>query len=462
MIDGVLLILSVGIILINERFSDATERWGYQVMQARVRNRSAAGFAGVVAIVMAVALLPSAADGNDTAGPDVVVFELMGTTDWGANGGYRAYSVGTRSCNRGDEPLDWISSTNEHPVIAQNIYRVTMPDAGPPVEHGSIEMLGMSWLKHGFVSINSATTGCGDCPGNPPGSQLGVGCTDPYSSGLNGSQNYLGPRSEVDAFTGYFLYPHPTPSGHPTLAGRALVLESEIVADPSPYRYYVEGQYVAPDDAAAGNGLNNASHRAVTVSGTSLNVTGPTEEGRPAIFAWADLDPEVTIRQVQVPDEGVFFVAYKAGDNGDGTWRYEYAVFNLNSHLSGRSFTVPILPGTVISNVGFRDVDYHSGEPFEGTDWAEDVDPVNGWVSWSTDDHTTNPAANALRWSTMYNFRFDADRPPYDSVGSIGLFRDGGPPSVPVDILAPSSDPMPLFDDGFESGDTTAWSQVVP
>ncbi len=67
----------------------------------------------------------------------------------------------------------------------------------------------------------------------------------------------------------------------------------------------------------------------------------------PAIYAWQELDPAVTIREVLVPNEGLFIVGYKVGDNGDGTWHYEYAVFNLNSDLSGRSFSVPILTDSV-------------------------------------------------------------------------------------------------------------------
>ena len=418
-----------------------------------------------VMIIVACVMVSGSAIASDlegTIGPDVVVFELPSTSNWGADSGIRAYSVGTTSCNRGDEPLDWISSTNEHPVIAQNLYRVTLPEAGTPVEHGKIEMLGMSWLKNGFVSINLTTPGCGTCPGNPPGSQLGVGCTDPYSSSLNGSQSRLGPRSEVNAFTGYFVYPHPEPTGHPDLAGRLQVKESEIINDPASYEYFVEGQYIAPDDAASGNGFNNASHREVVVSGTNLNTIGATEEGRPAIYAWQDVDPEVTIREVLVPNEGLFIVGYKIGDNGDGTWHYEYAVFNLNSHLSARSFSVPILSDSVITNVGFRDVDYHSGEPYDGTDWAMDVSPPAGWASWFTDDYATNPDANALRWSTMYNFSFDADSPPEMALASIGLFRPDGPPSVSVFVEAPATNLIPLFADGFESGDTDAWSQVAP
>jgi hypothetical protein len=392
-----------------------------------------------------------------------VVFNLSGTYNWGASGGTRAYSVGTTSCNRGDAPLSWVSSTNQHPVIAQNLYRITLPDPTPPVEHGSIEMLGASWLKHGFLSVNGSS--CGSCV-QPPngGAQLGVGCSDPYGPSLNGSQNYLGPRSEVNAFTGDFAFPHGNPwDPAPVLAGRLQVDETEIVDDPSTYRYFVEGQYVTPDDAAAGNGYNNASHREVVVNGTNLDLTmAGTEEGRAAIFAWRDIDPSVTIREVQVPGEGEFIVAYKVGDNLDGTWRYEYAVFNLNSHLSGGSFSVPILTDSVITNPGFRDVAYHSGEPYDGTDWALDVNPSGGWVTWATDDYSVNVNANALRWSTLYNFRFDADSPPQAALASIGLFRPGGPGSVAVFVEAPANNVTPLFADDFEDGTTGAWSVVEP
>jgi len=417
----------------------------------------------MILALTAVSEVAIASDPEGIIGPDVVVFDLPDTYNWGSSGGVRAYSVGTTSCNRGDESLNWISSSNQHPVIAQNLYRVTLPDAGPPVEHGKIEMLGMSWLKHGFLSLNNYNSDCGNCTDNA-GSFLGVGCTDPYSSGLNGSQSGLGPRSEVDAFTGDFIHPHSLPSGDATLAGRIQVTETELINDPSRYRYFVEGQYVAPDDAAAGNGMNNLSFREVVISGTELDLitTGATEEGRPAIYAWRDVDPTVTIREVLVPNEGLFVVAYKVGDNGDGTWRYEYAVFNVNSHLSARGLSIPILTDSVITNPGFHDIDYHSGEPYDGTDWAVDISPSTGWATWYTDDFVTDPNANALRWSTMYSFSFDADSPPLPAIASIGLFRDGGPSSISVYVEAPASNTALLFADDFESGDTGAWTHVMP
>jgi hypothetical protein len=415
--------------------------------------------AAVVAVLVCAGAA-AAADPEGTIGPDVVVFELPSTAYYGTSSGTKAYSVGTTSCNRGDEPLSWISSGNQHPVIAQNLYRVTVPDPTPPVEHGKIEMIGISWLKHGFLSVNGSE--CGSCQ-QPPlgGDQLGVGCSDPYGAGLNGSQSLLGPRFEVNAFTGEFIDNHTIPSGNPTLAGRINVAEADLIDDAG-HAYFIEGHYIAPDDAAAGNSLNNASYREVFIDGNDLDTTGPTYESLPAIYAWQDIDPSVTIREVLVPNEGLFIVAYKVGDNGDGTWRYEYAVFNLNSDLSGRSFSVPILDTSVITNTSFNDVDYHSGEPYDGTDWAEDIDLAGGWMRWSTETFAVNPNANALRWSTMYSFGFDADTPPEDAVGSIGLFKSGGPPSVSVFIQAPASNITPLFADDFETGDLSGWSNIVP
>ena len=58
------------------------------------------------------------------AGPDVIVGDLFGTTRWGTVGSITAYSVGTNSCNVGTAPLLWVGSTNQHPVIAQNMYRL--------------------------------------------------------------------------------------------------------------------------------------------------------------------------------------------------------------------------------------------------------------------------------------------------------------------------------------------------
>ena len=57
-------------------------------------------------------------------------------------------------------------------------------------------------------------------------------------------------------------------------------------------------------------------------------------------------------------------------DNGDGTWRYVYALYNYNSDRGARHFAVPVGSGASVTNIGFHDVDHHSGEIYDGTDWA--------------------------------------------------------------------------------------------
>ncbi len=405
---------------------------------------------GVAAVIGTVV----AGQGEGVVGPDIVVFDLYQTLNWGTVGDKTAYSVGTISCNRGDEPAQWVSNTNEHPVIAQNLYRL---------KDGRLEQIGMSWLKHGFYAL--AQSDCGTCENPGTGSLLGVNCSDPYTASLNGGQNRLGPRSPVNAFTGYYPENYPSP-GQGTLDGRIQVATSDVEPSSNPSAlYFVEGQYITADDATRGNGLNNVSYREVTVEADlDLFLESTTQETIPAIEAWAINDPDVTTTVVQVAGEGIFNAAYKAIDNGNGTWRYEYAIHNLNSDRSGEWFQVPILPGTVITNEGFHDVDYHSGEPFSNVDWSISIDAVGGSVTWAaTQDYATNPDANALRWGTMYNFWFDADVAPNNAMASLGLFKPGAPGDpamVEFTVLAPAAAGL-VFVDGFESGDTSAWSGAV-
>lgn len=57
-------------------------------------------------------------------GADVIVGDLHETVLHGSSGAFSAYSVGTISCNVGNVGLQWIASTNRHPVIGQNMYRL--------------------------------------------------------------------------------------------------------------------------------------------------------------------------------------------------------------------------------------------------------------------------------------------------------------------------------------------------
>ena len=86
-----------------------------------------------------------------------------------------------------------------------------------------------------------------------------------------------------------------------------------------------------------------------------------------------------------------------------------------------------------LTNVEFFGVPYHSGEPFSTNPWTSVRSGAS--LEWSTTDFTIDPDANALRWSRMFNFRFDADAPPQVANASVGLFKTNG--SVELPVLTP-------------------------
>ncbi|MFN0137576.1 MAG: immunoglobulin domain-containing protein [Phycisphaerae bacterium] len=393
-----------------------------------------------------LATLAGFATSSLAQGPDVIVGDLPGVSNFGVVGATVAYSVGTTSCNQGDQPLTWIASTADHPVISQNMYRLV---------NGRFEQIGQAWLKHGFCALQG--TVCGSCPNPLDCSALGMGCSDPYSSGLNGDQGGLGPKSEVNAFMGTFPYPWVNNgSGSGAIHKRMQVATADLQTAGS--LYFVSSMYVQPEDAQAGNHYNNESYRRATVGAApsyTLGLADTTRREDPAIFAWRDYgngvgqpaDASVNLTAVDIPNEGRFWVGGKATDLGAGQWHYEYAVMNFNSDRSGQSFSIPLPPGAVVTNVGFRDVPYHSGEPYSGTDWSSVVGANS--ITWQTQTHGANPNANALRWDTVYNFRFDCNIPPAGGIGSIGLFKPGTPTSVNFSSVTPSGDGSqhPLNDD---------------
>jgi hypothetical protein len=301
--------------------------------------------------------------------------------------------------------------------------------------NGRFEQIGMSWLKHGFVSTNSTTAGCAGAGGQsctpPPagGNQLGVGCTDPYGSSLNGSRP-LGMRSEVNSTNGAYPFPFTQLGSSGPYQQRIKVAESDLAL--SGALYFVEGQYVAPDDALAGNGLNNASYRSVNVAAApnyTVSLAGSTVEAKSALWAWKAADATVEISNVEMCTAPVerFEVARKVTEVVSGTWHYEYAVRNMNSDHAGGAFEVQFPPETDIANAGARIVDHHSGEPYSTTPWTTTIEVDAGFIRWETaEPYATDPDANALRWATTFSFWFDADAPPASAAHVVEPFRPLG------------------------------------
>jgi hypothetical protein len=83
----------------------------------------------------------------------------------------------------------------------------------------------------------------------------------------------------------------------------------------------------------------------------------------------------------------------------------------------------------VATAVEFKDVDYHSGEPYSLTDWT--VTNLAGTsISWASQTHAQNVNANALRWSTTYNYRFRTATAPAAGNVTVTLFKPGSPTTV--------------------------------
>ncbi|MBL9031826.1 MAG: hypothetical protein JNM80_08975 [Phycisphaerae bacterium] len=426
-------------------------------------------------------------------GPDVIVGALLRdnyfspddagpAANYAAAGGIDAFSVGTYSCNIGNVWLNWIDSTNQHPVIGQNLYKYRTV-AGS----GRFEQIGQSWLKHGFFALSDVLC-CPSCQATS-GSHLGVGCADPYSATRNGFQSNLGPKFQVNAWTGAFLYPPANPAWSGTTARRLQAKVSELEASSASVRYFVEGQYVSPDDAAAGNQNNNASYREATMTGTTdfaMSLIGTTTRMLPAIRAWKVIDPAVTETTFQIPSEGRIVVSSRATSLGGGQWHYEYAVYNMNSDRCVGSFTVPVHASTAVTNIGFHDVDYLNGDGqgnvnVSGTDWTGVR--VGDTIVWAAPTFASTPNGNAIRWGTLYNFRFDADiAPNLGGQATIGTWKVAGSygvaaqvPSFPASCYAncDNSTAAPIlnvndftcFLNKYAAGDTTANcdnSTVVP
>lgn len=372
-------------------------------------------------------------------GPDIIVGNLLDARLWGMQSGIASLSVGTVACNMGNERVSWLGQSPNHPVISQGLYRL---------KGGRMEQIGLAWLKHGFVAgaENACGLGCQD-----PGTftQLGVGCSDPYDSIINGDQRGMGPRSEVNPATGSVVYPFTTllQTGD-VLYKRLQAKTADIAPASNPgARYFAEALYLAADDAAAGNDLNNVSTRELSFDG-SFNPTllDVTKQGKSALEVWREIDPSVAIASLDLSGDGRFQLATKVIDNGNGTWRYEYALYNMNSHLGARRFSIPIPAGTQVTNIGFHDVDYHSGEAFEGEDWEATVG--GGVVVWQTESEASNPNANALRFGTTYNFWFDANKPPTSATAAIAPFRASSFLSAGVLSRGPGADTSMLLRNG--------------
>ncbi len=398
-----------------------------------------------LATTAAFACLLLAGQSSAQAGPDIVVHQVGvdgGDTNdihyWGTANGIRAYSLATQSCNVGDQTVIWQSNNTNHPVISQEMYRL---------KDGRFEQIGQSWLKHGFCAVSEP--GCGSCQSTPC-SSLGIGCADTYWATLNDGASGA-PKYEQSPASGQITYPYSSPTGSSAIRGRLQVHEEDIdPAQNAGAEYFCSSVYLSEHDHSNGNAANNSSWRKLNVvSATNIDGGGPTNVGMSPPYAWRAEDNSVVVTKVTNMNEagagvhGFYFVGHNVDANSDGTFTFNYVVYNLNSTQGCSDFSVPLNPTAQLTDIYFNDVEYHSGELQDNTDWTHSIS--GGEIKWEcTETYAQNQNGNAINWGTMYSFGFTTASAPQDVTATLGMFEPGVSSLLTTPVKGPG-DPPPLF-----------------
>jgi hypothetical protein len=414
---------------------------------------------------------PSGPDGSD-----IYVWSIDGSSisKYGTIDGVTAYAMSTTSCNEGDEWAVWLSNVNQHPLVSQNLFRIT---------DGRFEQIGMAWLKHTWCAADFSSCGTGSPNGTC--SYMTIGIYDTYSAGLNAAQDDLGPRSDVRAASGEYPYPYSIAFGQTgnSIYKRMQVQNTDLAgstgANGTDTRYLAEAYYITSDEPIndtdnpnANRQYDNASWKRVirgnlSGGGYFLNMTGPTVQRQTALEAWPqfDLNPgdgyPPQVAAVSTPGEkfvmgsdagvdapnGRLYVGFDITPLPDGMWAYDYTIYNYNSDRSVREVTLNVAEADYTVATHHAPF-YHSGDPQEGAlGWGVTPDIENGKVSWATEPWTGTASeggneltANAIRWSTAHSFHIETTLPPDRAPLKLGLFRPGTPSQVEAQVFGPAPD----------------------
>jgi hypothetical protein len=400
-------------------------------------------------------------------GPDVIVGNVQSVQQFGSAGTQVGLAAGTDSCNNGDQPVDWFAlPQTDHPVVPQNLYRMS----GGANNNDRFEQIGQSWMKHTFEALED--TVCGPCntSGCTTGTHLCPGCSDPYVASLNSQQSQLGSRAWINPFTGSFPSTANNHNGHAHdgVSHRIRVEASDLNTTLNQgATYFAEAAYLTPHEytwcqshPGQCNMYNNVSYRQFNVSGTTsftFSAAADTVRMQPAIMVWEGAGATVSQVEPDPGNDGIWFMGYKVSNPTAGVWHYEYALYNENLDRSIQSFSVPLAPGVNISNIGFHAPPQEPGwandgtfnnQGYSSTPWIPTQDA--GSITWNSETLAQNQNANAIRFGTLYNFRFDSDQPPQSANATVGFFKTGSPITVAIQAPAggtptptPTSSPIP-------------------
>lgn len=395
---------------------------------------------GFFQAALSVAGLATVVGQAPAAGPDVTVCNIPNGSQRAREGAYPdgivAISFASTIGNHGADELKVEAFPDlDHPAVVQNFYRLSTV-AGTL----RFEQIGQSWARHEYCVLAQNT--CWTCTPGATCVRLGTGCSSSSTSASEADKGALSARSWINPYAGTFpsaANPPPLWPGEMSVDRRLQVSDANLAPALNPgATYYIEHQYVAADDSVAGNQFDNLGYRRITVSGPDaggvygLAPAAATVNYVPALSVWSGASQSLAF---PVAGDGLVILAYQVTDlsgAGDGPWHYEYLLYNMNLGAALNAFEVPLPGGVELSNIDAHYVANHgiqaTGQPFSNDPWT--VDATGGRIRWSTVTQSADPNANALRWGTAFNFRFDANRPPRSTAATLGVYAGGAAAGV--------------------------------
>ncbi|MEO8010635.1 MAG: hypothetical protein ABI650_03215 [Dokdonella sp.] len=325
---------------------------------------------------------------------------------------------------------------DQHPYLIWNMYRVD-PDGG-------IQQIARSGVKHAWLTTN------GSCaPGeNFSGQVLGRSCTDTYGTGNNDANQDLSLRSEIIPATnewgrcgsifdpncvGSNTRPSPPDDGY---TRRLVVNEAQLSNTVNPGATFLfDSWYLARQDINIYNSMASVTGTP-TYSGGNWNFGGQSNYRLGSITdRWVEnLPPGTQASNSEIAvAEGHTKVAARVVNLGNGTWRYHYAVHNLDFARARTSGSSPNL--RVISNLGFdrfsvpvgngtiTDITTGDGDLAASNDWSGAAG--NGTVSWAPTSRT-----NPLNWGTLILFSFTSNQAPETGTATLRVAQAGTPQTL--------------------------------
>jgi hypothetical protein len=347
-------------------------------------------------------------------------------------------------------------NNDQHPFLTWSAFRVD--DRG-------IKQLGVSDIKHAFLTLNfnCESGACTD------GHILGIGCEDVYGTGTNSSNWDLSFREEILAAPGIWAHcnePEPGTASHfdpngdcsngdfspagETYFTHGLVVPESALSD-NTASYYFSAWYLIRDDIDIFNTMGYRQINPVFGSSswtfgflTSLTTGSPVD-------AWIPSGTNEPARGNEVLalglGKGHLQLAVNVTDLGDGYFRYDYALMNHDFDQGLDGFSVPLGSGVSVRSTSFADIDQ-----VPGNDWTVMVGSDS--VSWTMPD-----PGSFQPWGVLFNFSLEANSGPSVANGVMDVAGDYRPETLEISTRAPSS--TAIFADGFESGNTSAWSSTL-